>query len=157
MRVCSGSGCLRAVPDDVRFCDECKPVSPTTDEIREHTITDRERYAFLYSGSRRQCVRDLVVRACPLCARCGLCISEIADHIVPAGVAIAQARDSGAYPLDRYAGFYLRSSLHGLCRPCHYAKTIEDKTHTGPWSDVLDKERLAPKKIWSFWPRRVSR
>jgi hypothetical protein len=25
MRICSGSGCSGAVPDDVTFCDECKP------------------------------------------------------------------------------------------------------------------------------------
>jgi 5-methylcytosine-specific restriction endonuclease McrA len=151
MRICSGAGCLRAVPDDIRFCDECKPVYvPSTDEIREHTLTDRERYATLYSGSRWQRVRIQVIKGCPLCSRCDLSISEIADHIVPAGVAIAQARDSGLYPHDRYAGFYLRSNLHGLCRGCHYLKTIEDKAHCGGWPDIISIEQLKTKRAWTF-------
>jgi hypothetical protein len=77
-------------------------------------------------------------------------VSEIVDHKVPAGVAIVQVQESGRYPLDKWAGFYLLSNLDGLCRPCHYLKTMEDKTHTGPWPDVLAREAEAPKKVWTF-------
>jgi hypothetical protein len=42
------------------------------------------------------------------------------------------------------------SNLQGLCRSCHYDKTLEDKTYTGDWPDVVAIERLAPKKVWSF-------
>lgn len=150
MRICSGSGCLRAVNDDVRFCDECKPIVVVQDDVRSHSLTDRERYASLYSGKRWQRVRLEVIKSCPICALCQLSISTIGDHIVPAGIAIAQALDSGRYAWDRYAGFYLRSNLHGVCAPCHYVKTLEDKTHIGPWPDVVEKERLTPKRSWSF-------
>ena len=85
----------------------------------------------------------------PLCRCCGLSISEIADHIVPAEIAVAQAQASARY-LDKWAGYYLLSNLQGLCRQCHYKKTLEDKSHTGPWPSVLDAENAAPKKKWSF-------
>lgn len=150
MRICSGSGCLRAVADDVRFCLECAPVATAVDGLREHTVTDRERYAKLYSGKRWQRTRDLVIRLHPLCDRCQLRISDIADHRVPAGVAIQQARDSGAYPFDRVAGFFLMSNLQGLCRSCHWDKTLEDKLHTGAWPDVVAIERASQKRVYSF-------
>jgi 5-methylcytosine-specific restriction enzyme A len=150
MRICSGAGCLRAVNDEVRFCDECKPIVEVQDDTRAHTLSDRERFRALYSGPRWQKLRVRVIQRCPLCARCELSISEIADHIVPSGVAIAQAQESGKYA-DLYAGFFFMSNLQGLCRSCHYDKTMEDKTHSGPWPDVVEKERLTPpKRMWSF-------
>jgi 5-methylcytosine-specific restriction endonuclease McrA len=84
---------------------------------------------------------------------CGLCdrrISEEVDHIVPAREAIAQAQASGLYPLDRYAGYYFRSNLRGLCRLCHRGKTLEEKTHTGAWPDVVAREQAAPKRRFAF-------
>jgi 5-methylcytosine-specific restriction endonuclease McrA len=150
MRVCSGSGCLRAVADGVRFCDECKPSNAASDGIRTHSQTDREQYAFLYSGPRWQRLRVQVIKEHPICDRCQLSISTIADHIVPAGVAIVQAQESRLYPADKYAGFYLKSNLQGLCAPCHRVKTIEDKTHSGPWLDVIAREQAAPKRVWTF-------
>jgi 5-methylcytosine-specific restriction endonuclease McrA len=150
MRSCSGAGCLHVVPDDVRLSDECKLVVTTPDDIRVHTFTDRERYAFLYSGPRWQRTRVQVIKACPLCARCELRISEIADHIVPAGVVIEQVRASGLYRADKYAGFYFRSNLQGLCRNCHYIKTEEDKTHVGPWDNALTAELNRANRRYSF-------
>jgi 5-methylcytosine-specific restriction endonuclease McrA len=151
MRVCSGAGCLRAIADDARFCDDCKPTPNfVADTIREHTLTDRERYRSLYSSPRWQRTRLLAIKACPICARCQLSVTEIVDHIVPAGVAIQQVLDSGLYRTDRYAGFYLLSNLQGLCRPCHWLKTNEDKLHTGAWPDVIAREQAAPKRRWSF-------
>jgi 5-methylcytosine-specific restriction endonuclease McrA len=141
---------LRAVADDVRFCDECAPVKQTADDgIREHTLTDRERYARLYSSLRWHRVRVAIVREQPLCRRCGLSLTEIVDHIIPAGVVITQARDSGLWKTDRFAGFFFRSNLQGLCRECHWLKTMEDKTHTGPWPNAVEAERAKPKvKYW---------
>ena len=154
MRVCSGGGCLRAVADDVRFCDECmaerKQLITPDDGIHEHSLADAIRYAFLYSGPRWQKTRAIAIRRCPMCARCDRTISAIVDHVVPSGVAIQQARDSGLYMLDRYAGFYFLTNLQGLCRECHWLKTLEDKTHTGPWPDVVDKEQHAPRKKYVF-------
>jgi 5-methylcytosine-specific restriction endonuclease McrA len=71
------------------------------------------------------------------------------DHIVPASVSIAQARASGLYD-DPNAGYFFKSNLQGLCRSCHWKKTIEDKIHVGDWPDVVAKEQAQPKKKWSF-------
>jgi 5-methylcytosine-specific restriction endonuclease McrA len=150
VRVCSGAGCLRAVPDDVRFCDECKPKPvDTTDEIRTHTLADRERYAFLYSSKRWTIVRNLVVRSQPMCARCQRKLTEIVDHVVPAGVAVTQAQESGKY-LAKYEGFFLRSNLQGLCRSCHWTKTEEDKAHSGHWPNVVEIQEARAKRLYTF-------
>jgi len=153
MRICSGQGCLRAVPDDVRLCDECasdnKQAVAPVDGITEHLNRYDAELDSLRKSQRWQRLRALVVRSCPMCARCNCMISEIVDHIVPARVAISQARLSGKY-LDRNAGYFLRTNLQGLCRPCHWTKTMEDKTHVGEWPDVVERERLAPKRVYSF-------
>jgi 5-methylcytosine-specific restriction endonuclease McrA len=150
MRVCSGAGCLRAVPDDVRYCDECVPVASNHDETRTHTSGYDAELDALRKGTRWQRLRRRVIQEQPLCARCALRLSEIVDHIVPALVALRQAQDSGRYPLDKSAGYYLRSNLQGLCRPCHGDKTNEDKAHIGPWEDVVTKELMAVRRKWSF-------
>ena len=152
MRICSGAGCLRAVPDNVRFCAECQPTK-ANDEIRSHTpaTTDREQYAHLYAGNRFQDgIRPRILQRDPICKRCGIEPSVIVDHKIPAGEAIRQAKESGRYPFSPYAGFYLMSNLQGLCRSCHAIKTLEDKQHQGPWPDVIAAEDAAPKRKWSF-------
>jgi 5-methylcytosine-specific restriction endonuclease McrA len=146
MRICSGAGCLRAVKDEMRFCDECAPVV-VVDDARNHT----SGYDAELDGLRNcRRLRIQIIHRDPLCSRCQLSISEIVDHVVPAREAISQAQLSRRYPTDRYAGYYLKSNLQGLCRPCHYAKTLEDKTHTGAWPDVVENDRLTPKRVWSF-------
>ena len=84
-----------------------------------------------------------------MCCKCNKQLTAIVDHVVPAGVAIAQARDSGKF-VDRFAGFFLRSNLQGLCRECHYLKTLSDKMHTGAWPNVVEQDANAPKRVWSF-------
>jgi 5-methylcytosine-specific restriction endonuclease McrA len=150
MRICSGPGCLRAVPEGVRFCDDCKPAKSATTEIRSHTSGYDAELDRLRKSQRWQQLRVRVIHRDPLCKRCGLTISEIADHIVPAREAIEQARASGRYPLDRSAGYFLFSNLQGLCRPCHYTKTNEDKLHVGEWPDIVAVERAAPKRKFVF-------
>jgi 5-methylcytosine-specific restriction endonuclease McrA len=151
MRLCSGAGCGRAVKDDVKLCDECKAErGVSSDSAKQHTTGYDAILDGLRKGTRWQRVRDIAIKRCPLCARCGLTISEIVDHIVPAAVAIVQAQMSKRWPFDKYAGYYLLSNLQGLCRSCHYKKTLEDKQHTGPWPDVVAIEDAAPKKKWSF-------
>lgn len=150
MRLCSG--CQTKVENDVRFCVACaaerKPVASTE---KEHTFSDRVRYAFLYASERwKRNVQPKAVKKYPMCARCDVAVTELIDHIVPAGEAIRQAQESGLYPLSPYAGFYFISNLQGLCRSCHFVKTNEDKAHVGPWPDVVAKERAQPKKVWSF-------
>ena len=151
MRICSGAGCLRAVQDSVRYCDECKPSRKAADEIREHTSGYDAELDRLRKGPKWQRVRREVVLRDPLCRRCELHITEEVDHIVPAREAIAQAQTSGHYTLNPTAGYYFKTNLQGLCRECHRAKTIEDKTHVGDWPDIVEKERAAMKaRVWSF-------
>lgn len=149
MRICSGAGCLRAIHDDRRFCDECKPTT-TTDEIRTHTHGYDAELDRLNKGARWQRVRGQVLRRDPLCRRCELSMTEEIDHVVPARVAVVQAQLSGLFPGDKYAGYYLKSNLQGLCRVCHRAKTAEEKAHVGEWPDVVAAEQATPKKVWSF-------
>ena len=148
MRLCSGAGCGRVVPDSVRFCEECRHERGrgTDDGIRSHSLADRERYQFLYAGNRFQDgIRPKILQRDPMCKRCGCSPSVIVDHIVPAGEAIRQAQESGRYPFSKYAGFFLMSNLQGVCRSCHALKTAEDKAHVGPWPDVIAVEDAAQK------------
>ena len=150
MRLCSG--CQTKVEDDVRFCAECKAErnKPSDDGIRVHTLSDRQRFSFLYIGERwKRRVEPKAKKKYPMCARCDS-LADLIDHIVPSGEAIRQAQESGLYPTDRYAGFYFMSNLQGLCHTHHGHKTNEDKAHVGPWPDVVAKERAQPKKVWSF-------
>jgi 5-methylcytosine-specific restriction endonuclease McrA len=155
---------MRKVNDDARLCDECRSerMSPSSDGIKTHsnncvdgihahTASDRVLYAHLYIGERwKRNVQPKALKACPICARCNERLSELVDHIVPAGEAIRQAQESGLYPVSKYAGFYFTTNLQGLCRVCHGIKTLEDKVHRGPWPDVVAKEQAKPKKVWSF-------
>jgi 5-methylcytosine-specific restriction endonuclease McrA len=138
------------VPDDVRFCDECKPQPTQTDDIRS-MVSDREQYGWVYTCDRwTKVVRPKVLCRQPMCARCGCKLSVIVDHIVPIGIAIVQAQDSGVYKVDKYAGAFLLSNLQGLCRVCHRAKTDEDKRHSGAWPNVVETEARQPRKVWTF-------
>jgi 5-methylcytosine-specific restriction endonuclease McrA len=126
-------------------------ISDDEPEVKQHTYADRERLGHLYGGPRWKVhTQPVVLRRDPICVRCRVAMAEIVDHIVPAGVAIQQAVDSGKWPFDRTAGFFLLSNLQGLCRPCHGLKTNEDKAHSGPWPSVVETESRAPKKRWSF-------
>jgi hypothetical protein len=83
--------------------------------IKSHTYADRERYGHLYGGPRwKKQIQPMILRRDPVCKSCDVALSEIADHIVPAGVAIEQAAASGKWPLNPFAGFYLMSNLTGL-------------------------------------------
>jgi 5-methylcytosine-specific restriction endonuclease McrA len=132
MRICSGAGCLRAVLDSIRLCDECKPTAaPVADSIKNHTSGYDAELDRLRKSPRWQRLTHSVLRQQPMCARCQRDVSALTDHIVPAREAIAQARVSGRYPTDRFAGYFLRTNLQGLCRACHWVETNEDKIHRG--------------------------
>jgi 5-methylcytosine-specific restriction endonuclease McrA len=154
MRLCGK--CQSKVADNVRFCDVCtaernKAVEAVAaDGIRQHTVSDRVTFAFLYASERwKRKVQPKAMKLYPLCALCGAA-TQLIDHIVPAGEAIRQAQVSGRYPLSKYAGFYFVSNLQGLCATCHGIKTLEDKRHVGVWPDVVAKEQAQPKKVYSF-------
>lgn len=153
MRLCGGAGCQAKIPEDVRYCPACtaergKPV--VSDGIKEHGVSDRVRYAFLYASERwKRNVQPRAMREHPQCARCAA-LTDLIDHIVPAGEAIRQAQASGLYPFNKWAGFYFTTNLQGLCYRCHGIKTIEDKIHVGPWPDAVKKEQAKPRKVYSF-------
>lgn len=156
MRVCSGPGCLRAVRDAVRFCDECKPPRITVADddalagIKDHTSGYDAELDRLHQSTRWRAVRVQVIKRDPICRRCDLSISEIVDHVVPAREAVSQGRLSGQYPFDKYAGYYLKSNLQGLCRRCHGVKTTAEKAHVGPWPDIVAVEQATPKRVHHF-------
>jgi 5-methylcytosine-specific restriction endonuclease McrA len=159
VRICSGAGCLRKIEDGERYCSECLPKPVVLDDgIRKHnrvteivlSEADRNAYAFLYSGKRWQRLRWVIARQQALCQRCKAAPTAIIDHRVPAGLVIIQAQRSGLYPFDKFAGFYFRSNLQGLCRSCHGFKTEEDKAHKGEWPDAVERERSQPKRKFTF-------
>jgi 5-methylcytosine-specific restriction endonuclease McrA len=154
MRLCGGAGCQTAIPENVRYCPACteeRTPKQSDDGIRSNSVSDRERYAFLYKGERwKRNVQPKALKACPMCSRCGIKVSELVDHIVPAGEVIRQAQESGLYPGRPYAGFFFSTNLTGLCRGCHWHKTNEDKMHVGPWPDAVALEQSKPRKVYSF-------
>jgi len=150
MKLC-GRGCARAIPDDAKCCDECKAergIAPDAGKV--HTTGYDAELDKLRKSPLWQRTRIVIVRRDPMCMRCGVTVTEIVDHVVPAAIAIAQARASGRYPYSPNAGYFFKSNLQGLCRSCHWTKTNEDKMHVGEWRDVVAIEAAAPKKKWSF-------
>lgn len=121
--------------------------------VKKHSYADRDRLMHLYGSPQwRKHTQPAVMRRDPICKRCNVALSELVDHIVPAGEAIRQAQASGKWR-GPYAGFFFKSNLQGLCRSCHKLKTDEDKQHVAsgePWPDIVAKELAAPKKKWSF-------
>lgn len=156
MRLCGG--CRSKIPDSVRFCSSCtaerakrRTDSASPANIKSHDVADRVRFHFLYSDRRWwERLQPKIMKQQPFCARCQTALSEICDHIVPAGVVITQAQESGRWPLDKFAGFYFPSNLQALCRSCHGLKTIEDKSRREPWPDAVAKHLAQPRKVWSF-------
>jgi 5-methylcytosine-specific restriction endonuclease McrA len=159
MKLCGSPGCGRTVQDGVRFCHDHVPGSTTgprqhkpagVDGVRVHSNEYDEALDKLRKLPRWQTIRARVASRQPFCKRCDTRVTEIVDHIVPARVAIAQAKASGKYPYDANAGYFLEGNLQGLCRSCHAVKTQEDKAHVGPWPDVMEMEAARPKKVYSF-------
>lgn len=127
MRICSGAGCLRAVRDDVRFCDECQP-EHAHKETR-HERAQHDAVMSQYGTPRWRKVRKLALQAYPFCAECQLTASRVVDHKIPARIVVA-AWNAERLSLDRWGGFYIVANLVGLCHGCHNKKTYrEHETH----------------------------
>ena len=156
MRLCSGPGCGRAIPEDSRYCDACKAERGiAVDNSKQMTPAAASgvydaTLDHLRKGTRWQRLRAVVVKLFPFCARCGVAVTAIIDHVVPAHEAIRQARAARYSPFDPFAGYFIKSNLQGLCHKCHAIKTVEDQHHAGQWPDVVAKERAQPKKVWTF-------
>jgi 5-methylcytosine-specific restriction endonuclease McrA len=141
MRICSEPGCGRAVPDDVRWCAECK--AEHTQDVKpsrwERSKTDPIMAEF--SKPRWTRFRRLVMQDCPFCADCQCKASAVADHRIPARLIVRVCKALGLFPFDPWGGFYIRANMQGLCHSCHNKKTrVED---TMDWTDELVRV-LAP-------------
>ena len=150
MRLCSG--CQTKVPDNERFCPECRAekygCNPSSDGIQSHSYTDRERFAHLYACSKWTKVARSQLKQFPVCERCRERLAAIADHFIPAGIFIALCRLQNRFPAPERAFFWM-GNLQSLCRACHEKKTEDDKAHIGPWPDLFENPRRESKK-WSF-------
>ena len=144
MRICSGAGCLRKVPDNTRFCDEC-----AKDKAQNTKPTGAERAqddAILREYTTPRCNKGLRPRALqryPVCVDCKRALSQVADHEIPARLVVAECRKLGLFPMQRFPGFYIMENLRGRCHSCHNAKSkVEDGQD---WTEELDR-LLAPYK-----------
>jgi len=156
LRLCSEPGCGRAIPDSARYCAECKQ-----DSTPKQTGADRDRYRDRYDSPEWRLLRPRMMSRDPVC-RCpasglydgcecgGMCdrLTRVIDHEVPASHAIAECAaargDDGRllWPFNKFAGFYLQCNLRGLCDRCHAHKTMNDKSHVGPWPSVVAAWRV---------------
>ena len=142
MRLCSGPGCGRAVPDDVRFCDECKPEHKPLSRV-ERGETDP--IMLEYGTKRWQTLRMMALRRHILCP-CGT-TAVIADHNIPARTITQVCRALGLFPGQKYPGFYILENVVGLCRSCHKKKTNTEDADD--WSRQLCEvlKRFMPKEL----------
>ena len=134
MRLCSGPGCMRAVPNDTRYCDACKQEHPSTCKSRwERSKTDP--IMAQYGTPRWVRFRYPVIQMCPFCYVCKTKPSVVADHNIPARLIVAVCRELHLFPFDPWGGFYIRANMVGLCHSCHNKKTkTEDEAD---WLDEL--------------------
>jgi hypothetical protein len=158
MRLCSG--CQTKLPDDWKgMCTACKRTrygTPVDDGIKSNVAVQR---AGVYgpeldkqNKSRKwlEFTRPRILRRDPMCKRCEVAISQIVDHVIPAAIAVEQARASKRWLGDPWVGYYIETNLQGLCCGCHAKKTAEDMRRTEPWPNILDEYDKRPKKVWSF-------
>jgi hypothetical protein len=172
MRLCRG--CSTAIPAEQKgMCAKCErerygaqpsdgvkshhPAGQQHPGIKQHTMAgydaemDKLRNCKRWDDRRAQ-----VIKRDGTCVRCKAegrppAPVEITDHIIPAQIAIQQAKESKRFsPADPNVGYYLVCNLQGLCRSCHATKTLEDLSHAGPWPNVVDMYDAAPKKKYSF-------
>lgn len=136
MRICSGPGCYAKVPEDVRFCDECKPDSKPERERVKRSTSDPILQE--YWTTRWQKLRAKAKQMHPFCAGFrGECneLSRVVDHNIPARLMSKVCKALGLFPLERFPGFYLLPNLVGLCHRCHNKKSlVEDGMD---WSAAL--------------------
>ena len=161
MRICSGPGCGRAVPDAERFCRDCqgtqRPKNLTGDGIREHRPAGKAapsyRNGLKLSGNERSAddpfqgeymgkawregTRKRALQRSPFCDACKISVSAVVDHRVPARVVHDECVRRGLFPLERLRGFHLAANLTGLCHGCHNEKTAREAG--SDWADDLER------------------
>jgi len=152
MRICSGPGCGRAIPEEARYCSDCQPgTAGDGDGIRVHRpegatsrpglrLSGAQRAASdpilaQYSTPRWGKLKQIVLQRYPFCVECKRNPSRVADHEIPARLIVTAFR-SEQLSLDPWGGFYVMENLRGRCHSCHNSKSkIED---TQDWSAELE-------------------
>jgi 5-methylcytosine-specific restriction endonuclease McrA len=140
MRICSGAGCGRAVPNEVRFCDECKAERPP--EAKRLTSLERARTDPMqgeYIKPRWKTIRKLALQRHPFCkgwdgVPCNE-LSRVVDHNIPAILIVRVCRALKLFPYEQWPGFYILANLVGMCHGCHNKKTKTEDTED--WSAQL--------------------
>lgn len=151
MRLCSGCGTKIPAGRTAARCKSCRAERIKPDDgIKQHGAGYDAAIDALRKDKRYQKIRAMVAAQQPFCQECKAAPTEIVDHVIPAEIAIQQARESGRWPYSPNEGFYMRCNLQGLCRSCHKRKTDRDKTHVGEWPSVIEAFDRAPKRKWSF-------
>jgi 5-methylcytosine-specific restriction endonuclease McrA len=136
MRICSGPGCLRAVPEDVRFCDECAPEHKQDRPSGARRAADDVVQAEYQKARWRKGIRPRVMQRYPFCCECKRYPSAVADHHIPARLLIAICRAERIFPFDPMGGFYILENIVGLCHSCHNSKTKSEDARD--WTAELD-------------------
>jgi 5-methylcytosine-specific restriction endonuclease McrA len=142
MRICSGAGCLRVIPEDRRYCDECVSEGARNKPSGAQRLAGGDEIMRQYKSPRwLKGTRPRALQRYPLCVDCRARPSQVVDHNIPARIIVAACQREGLFPFDSWAGFYITANLVGRCHSCHNKKTrVEDAQD---WSEELDRV-LAP-------------
>lgn len=139
MRICSGAGCLRVVPDNVRYCTECLTDKQTPAPNRWQ-VGKEDPIVRQYQSERWRRLTPIVLKRCPVCAECRQALSRVVDHNIPARLIVSVCRAERLF-IDSWAGFYIAANLRGMCDACHNAKSLKEDGQD--WREELDRI-LAP-------------
>lgn len=98
-------------------CDACTKATKRNQDATRGSSTERG-----YTGAGHKRFRRLVLTRDPICTRCGIAWSTVADHYP---LSRKQLIDTGRDPNDPDSG-------RGLCKPCHDRETAQHQP--GGWA-----------------------
>jgi hypothetical protein len=140
MRLCSGAGCGRALPEDQKYCDECRAEYPTTvDRAANDPIMAQ------YRTARWQKFRKPVLINHPFCRDCPA-PATVADHEIPARLILRVAREERWFPIDPWAGFYLAANMVGRCSRCNTVKAQTEDQKDWTQEIAMLRAKYGPRK-----------
>ncbi len=124
-RPCRHPGCSQLVRDGSGYCQSCKRASPGSFADRERGSRHKRGYGTVWDKKRKR----ILERDCYLCQECrrqgrltaigDQPYSAFVDHIKPKAEAKAEGWAQEQIDDD--------SNLQSLCKPCHTAKTDQEK------------------------------
>jgi 5-methylcytosine-specific restriction endonuclease McrA len=114
---CAG-GCGALVPGSVARCETCERERVSANRRakapRDRASKAGKPWRRAYTDPRWRALAKRTLREEPICRRCTLRRSEVADHVIPIGSPF-------------WGEPFERANTQGLCRPCHTTKTKEDE------------------------------